>query len=214
MKNVVLVIFLSISLVSFSQKKLIKKFTSTLNEVLISTKGLDDFVLENATTNCIEIILFSENSHEQDILVAQKNNEIQIAFQLDEVQEKEIIFRKFMTERLQKANAIIRIPKGKKVIIFGDNVDIESKDFKNPLEIYIENGIVKLNTIKANILLKLYSGNVYATVKDSNINVLSKKGTIKVNTSVYQKEYKKVAVLATKKISITSLMANILLTTK
>ncbi|TXD46920.1 MULTISPECIES: hypothetical protein [unclassified Polaribacter] len=157
-------------------------------------------MLENSKTDFIEITLFAENSNEQHIDVKQENNEIQIGFQLDEVQEKEIIFRKFITKRLQRANAIIKVPKGKKVTIIGKDIDVESKDFKNPLEIYIENGIVKLNTIKATTVVKLYSGNVYATSKGSTIKVISNQGNIKVDAVFYQKEYKKEEVLATKEI--------------
>lgn len=214
MKNVFLIIFLSISFCSFSQKKLVKKFTSTLKEVIIFTEGLDDVVLENSKTDFIEITLFAENSNEQQIDVKQKNNEIQIAFQLDEVQEKEIIFRKFITKRLQRANAIIKVPKRKKVTIIGADVDIESKDFKNHLEIYIENGLVKLNRIKATTVVKLYSGNVYATSNGSTIKVISNLGSIKVDTVFHQKKYEKEEVLATKEILITSVRANIFLSTK
>ncbi|MGK0412722.1 MAG: putative ribonuclease YlaK [Polaribacter sp.] len=211
-RNCFVFVFLTMVWSSFSQKKVLKKFTSNLKEITILTEGLDDFVLENSNTNFIEITLFAKNSDEQHIVVQEKNNEIQIEFKLDKIQEKEIIFRKFITERLQRANAIIKVPKGKKVIIFGNNVDIESKDFKNDLKIYIENGIVKLNEIKANTQLKLYSGLVYAATKDANVDVISNNGKIKVDTVFYQKKYQKKEPTALKKLTITSLKANIFLT--
>ncbi len=211
MKKLVFISALFFIIVSFSQKKVVVKFESKLTDISIFTEGLDDFVLENSTSGFIEIILFAENSNQQHILFEEKNNEIQIAFKLDKIQEKEIIFRKFITERLQRANAIIKIPNGKTVIIFGDNIDVETKNFKNDLEIYIENGIVKLNTIQANTNIKLYSGNVYAIHKDLNIDVISRAGKIKIDSILYDKKYQKKSKEYSKRLKIISIKANIFL---
>jgi hypothetical protein len=214
MRNFFVFVFLTVVWSSFSQKKVLEKFTSNLKQITILTEGLDDFVLENSNTDFIEVTLFAQNSNEQHIIVTKNKNDIEIAFKLDEIIEKEIIFRKFITERLQRANAIIKVPKGKKVLIFGNNVDVESKDFKNELEIYIENGLVKLNEIKANAVLKLYSGNVFATTKDTDVFVVSKNGSIQIDSVLYAQKYEKKEASNTKRIAINSLMGNIFLTTQ
>ena len=211
MKKLVFISFLFFVVVSFSQKKVVEKFESKLTDIIISTEGLDDFVIENSISGYVEIILFAENSNQQHILIEEKNNEIQVQFKLDKIQEKEIIFRKFITERLQRANAIIKIPKAKKVTIYGENIDIESKSIQNDLEIYIENGIVKLNEIQKNTSLKLYSGNVYGVPKDCNIDVISRNGKIKIDSILHEKKYKRKLKKYSKAITITSIKANIFL---
>ena len=156
----------------------------------------------------------AESYDDQLIKIEQQPSKINVKFDFEGTQTREVIFRKFITKRLQRASAIVKIPKGKKVYIFGENVDIESVNFNNDLAIYIDNGIVKLNTIQANVILKLYSGNVYAKVKNTNIEVISNTGKIEIDDILYEKKYQKVKENDLKKISITSIKANIFLTTQ
>ena len=61
-KNILLKIlplFFLMSSGAFSQKKIIKKFTTNTKEIAIFTKGLDDLVLENSTSEFIEILLYA-----------------------------------------------------------------------------------------------------------------------------------------------------------
>ena len=58
------------------------------------------------------------------------------------------VFRKFITKRLQRASAIIKIPKNKAVIIFGEEINIAAKSYGGPMDIYIEKGLIKLDTIQ------------------------------------------------------------------
>ena len=133
-------------------------------------------------THFVEIILFAENPNEQHILVDVENNILLIEFKIEEIQSEEIVFRKFITKRLNRASAIVRVPKGIKTTIFGGNINIESKDFEQVLSVFIENGIVKLNHIKANTQVKLYSGNVSGILKKStNVDLNSKLGKIKID---------------------------------
>ena len=98
MKKIILLSLLFFSTILFSQKKVIKKVETNLQEIEISTTGLDNFVLENSTSDFIEIILFAENPNEQHILLNTENNVVQIAFIIEELQTEETIFRKFITK--------------------------------------------------------------------------------------------------------------------
>jgi hypothetical protein len=200
--------------VSFSQKKVVKKFQTFADEITIYTAGLDNLVLENSTSEFIEVTLFAESYDDQLIKIEEKNKELFIKFHFEGTEIREVVFRKFITKRLQRANAIVKIPKGKKVYIFGENVDIESQSHQNEMAIYIENGIVKLHEIAANTTLKLYSGNVYATVKNTNLEINSKDGKIEVDEVLYEKTHQKKMLENTKTFSVTSLKANIFLTDK
>jgi hypothetical protein len=214
MKKIFLISFLLLSMVSFSQKKVIKKFETQLKEIEISTIGLDDFVLENSTSGFIEIALFAENINDQVILLDYKTDVLHIDFKTAEIPTEETVFRKFITKRLHRASVIIKIPKGKKTTIFGDEINIESKNYQEDLTIFIEKGIVKLNQVKANVSIKLYEGSVYGVLKNSNINVNSSTGKIKVNTLFYEKTYQKKLQKNKNNFSVVTIKANILLTTK
>lgn len=214
MKYIYLVSFLCFSTVIFSQKKVVKTFETNLQEIEISTTGLDNFVLENSTSDFIEITLFAENPNEQHILFNTENEGIQVEFIIEELQSEETIFRKFITERLQRASVVVKIPKGKKVTIFGENINIESKSYQGNLAIFIEEGIVKFNEVKENVAIKLYEGNIYATLKNTNIDVTSKTGKIKVDDILHEKMYKIESEKNKKNFTVTSLKANIYLTTQ
>ena len=214
MRKFFLFILLTSQTLCFSQKKVLKKLQTNADEINIYTKGLDNIILENSSTGFLEIALQAESYDDQLIKIEQQPSKINVKFDFEGTQTREVIFRKFITKRLQRASAIVKIPKGKKVYIFGENVDIESVNFNNDLAIYIDNGIVKLNTIQANVILKLYSGNVYAKVKNTNIEVISNTGKIEIDDILYEKKYQKVKENDLKKISITSIKANIFLTTQ
>jgi hypothetical protein len=214
MKKIILLSLLFFSTILFSQKKVIKKVETNLQEIEISTTGLDNFVLENSTSDFIEIILFAENPNEQHILLNTENNVVQIAFIIEELQTEETIFRKFITKRLQRASAVIKIPKGKKVTIFGENINIESKSYQGNLAIFINKGIVKFNQVQAETAIKLYEGSIYATLKNSKIEVTSKLGKIEINDILYEKTYQNKSEKNQKTFTVTSLKANIYLTTQ
>tara|TARA_B100000795_G_C22802173_1_gene442538 strand:+ start:2075 stop:2773 length:699 start_codon:yes stop_codon:yes gene_type:complete len=213
-KNNFILLFLLFSSVILSQKKVVEKFESQSKEIEISTIGLDNFVLENSTSGFIEITLFAENINDQHIFLENKNDVLKVEFKIAEIQTEETVFRKYITKRLHRAFVIIKIPKGKKVTIFGDEINIESKNYQEDVTIFIEKGIVKLNQVKANVSIKLYEGSVYGTLKNSNINVTSKTGKIKVDTLFYKKNYIKKIQKNKNNFSVVTIKANIFLTTK
>ncbi|WP_299056719.1 hypothetical protein [uncultured Polaribacter sp.] len=209
----VLIVFFFCSCYVFSQKTVIKKFATAQNKIVIYTEGLDDFILENSNSNLVEVSLASENIDKQDILVGAKTYETSIHFKIPIPIEKEIIFRKFITERLQRATAKIKVPKNKAVTILGENINVTSKSYAGNLRVFLENGIVKLDTVQQNLELKLYTGSVFGCYKDANVKIASKKGNIKIDTVLYSKKYLNQQTKSTKEISISSVLANIYLST-
>ena len=214
MKRGVVLFFVLISGFMCSQKKISKKFETTSKEVTIYTAGLDNLVIENSNSNFVEVFLYAESYDEQLIKIENTQKTVNIKFDFEGTETREVIFRKFITKRLQRANAIVKIPKNKKVYIFGENVDIESKNLNNDLAIYIENGIVKLNEIKANTILKLYSGNVYASTKNIKLDLQSNNGKIEVDGLLKKKEYKTKGKEAQSQLTITTIKGNVFLTTE
>lgn len=214
MKNAFILLFCLLSSVVLSQKKITKKFQTKSKEIEISTLGLDDFVIENSESNLVEIYLFAEDSEEQHIVYNEAHNLLQIQFKIPNNNPEEKIFRKFITKRLHRASVIIKVPKNMKITVFGDEINIVSKSYKGDLNIFIEKGILKLHKIYANLFVKMYAGNIYAEVDKTNINVVSKTGTIKIDGVLVGKKHQKKEAKLNKEISINSLKANIFLTTK
>lgn len=214
MKRTILILILLISTVSFSQKKVVEKKQINANEISIYTEGLDNLVVENSNSGFLEVYLQAESYDEQFIEIEENSSEANIKFNFKGTETREVIFRKFITKRLQRAHAIVKVPQGKKVTIFGEDVDVETKSFKNNLAVYIENGIIKLNKIKANVMLKLYSGNVYASIQNSNIDIASSNGKIKVDSIFYQKKHQKKSLENKNELKVITIKANIFLTTK
>ncbi|NCT10517.1 MAG: hypothetical protein GW772_10645 [Flavobacteriia bacterium] len=183
-------------------------------EIEISTIGLDDFVLENSLSNFIEIILMAENSNQQQILFSEEKNVFSIKFQLDSLQTEEAVFRKFITKRLLRAHAIVKIPKGKNVTIFGENINVASKEFLGNVSIFIEKGDLKFEKIQSNTDINFYAGTISANVKNMNIMLHSNNGNIKVDDVFFQKDYQKKVTNSDQKLSINTIKGIIFLKTQ
>ena len=214
-KNILLKIlsfFFLISSSTFSQKKIIKKLTSTTKEIAIFTKGLDDLFLENSTSKFIEILLYAEDPNKQHIVIEEKSTKTDIKFKIPVFKSEEAVFRKYITKRLKRASVTIKVPKNKEVSIFGEHINISSKSFNGNLNVLIEKGIVKLDTIQQNLVLKMYEGNLFGVLKQSNLTIASKIGKIKIDAIFYKKKYEENRIDSSKEISITTLKGNIFLT--
>jgi len=204
--------FFLISSSTFSQKKIIKKFTTTTKEIAIFTKGLDALILENSTSEFIEILLFAEDPNKQHIVIEEKSTETGIKFKIPVFKSEDAVFRKYITKRLKRASVTIKIPKNKEVSIFGEHINISSKSYNGNLNVLIEKGIVKLDTIQQNLVLKMYEGNLFGVLKKSNLTIASKIGKIKIDAVFYKKKYKENRMNTGKEIAITTLKGNIFLT--
>lgn len=214
-KNILLKIlpfFFLMSSGAFSQKKIIKKLTTNTKEIAIFTKGLDDLVLENSTSKFIEILLYAEDTNKQHIVIEEKSTKTDIKFKIPVFKSEDAVFRKYITKRLKRASVTIKIPKNKEVSIFGEHINISSKSYNGNLNVLIEKGIVKLDTIQQNLVLKMYEGNLFGVLKQSNLTIASKIGKIKIDAVFYKKKYKENRTDTSKEIAITTLKGNIFLT--
>ena len=214
-KNILLKIlplFFLMSSGAFSQKKIIKKFTTNIKEIAIFTKGLDDLVLENSTSEFIEVLLYAEDPNKQHIVIEEKSTKTDIKFKIPVFKSEDAVFRKYITKRLKRASVTIKIPKNKEISIFGEHINVSSKSYNGNLNVLIEKGIVKLDTIQQNVVLKMYEGNIFGVLKQSNLTIASKIGKIKIDAVFYKKKYKENRLDTNKEISITTLKGNIFLT--
>tara|TARA_B110000090_G_scaffold171452_1_gene191518 strand:- start:301 stop:957 length:657 start_codon:yes stop_codon:yes gene_type:complete len=206
-------LLLFLSQIICAQKKVIKKVQTNATRVEISTVGLDDFVLENSNSDFLEIYLIAENPSKQHIVYTASEATANIEFRIPAMVSEEPVFRKFITKRLQRASAIIKIPKNKAVIVFGEEINISAKSYGGPLDIYIEKGLIELDTIQENTKIKLYEGRVFATLEATNIDVASTRGTIAINKEIQQESFYKKATKAPINFTIVTTKGNIFLTT-
>jgi hypothetical protein len=212
LKVYMVLFFLSMSTLLYSQKKVIKKFTTSTKAIYIIAEGLDELVLENADSECIEIFLYAENPNKQHIIVNEKNSETEIKFKIPIFKSEAAVFRKYITKRLKRARAIVKIPKNMGLTVFGESINITSKSYHGDLRIFIENGMVRLDTIQQNLELKMYAGNLYGVLKKTNLKIVSKIGKIKIDAVSYQKKYQEIETITSKEVSITTIKGNIFLT--
>ena len=205
-----IILFFSFS--GFSQQKLIKTVDFTVDEISILSFGLDHIRIVNSDTNQIEIELQDVNAKDYQIIVNEANSLFKISFKKVVFEGETKVFRKFITKRISKLNAVLKVPKNKKISIFGKHVDVYSKSYNGDLKIYVDKGDIQLAEIKQHTEVRLFDGNVSATVSKTNIDVTSNKGTILINNKIYTKKYQHKESINKKSLAIKSINANIKLT--
>lgn len=213
MKSLFTFIVVLFNVISLSSQKIIEKtieFNS--NAIEINTMGLDDLIIQNTKQEKITITLYSDDDQEKHQIAIEKKYEIlKIAFEIKEFQEPKQPVMKPITERLKRANAVIKIPKNKNISIYGINNNITALNYKGSLSISIENGIVKLGAIQQKVAVKLYAGNVFASVKETNLSITSNLGKIKIDDKLYAKEFELKQKYFSKELEISSIKANVFL---
>jgi len=209
MKKLLLIFLVTLNHVVFSQQVLMKTFEVNTAEIELATFGLDEIKIINSTSNKIEITLLGEN---QNLFITNKIefNILKIGFTLGFVEEP-TVFRKFITKRIHRSTAVIKLPKNKKISIYGNNVDVISKSYEGELNIFIDKGLVKLNEIKDNVTINLFQGNVFGTLNNTNVDLISNKGTIKVNDTIHVKKYQKIRKNISKDFKLHSINGNVTL---
>lgn len=213
MKQLICMLLLFVSCESFSQQMVMKSFYSDAQEIEVLTEGLDEIKIVNSKNKEIEITLFDENPNAHYILIDDETPILKIGFKLHFF-KNETIFRKFITNRLNRASVVLKLPKNKNLTLNGTNIDIISKNYQGNLKIYIDKGFINLNEIQQNAILKLFKGNVFAKTLNSNIDIQSNNGKIVVNNTQFQKKYQKQEIKKTKTFELISINANIVLSTK
>ncbi len=208
MKKKVLLFFLLLINATFSQEVLIKTIEVNTNELELDAFGLDEIKIVNSTSNNIEITLLDENPNTHTITTKQEFGVFKIGFELAFIEES-TVFRKFITKRLNRASVLIKVPKNKTITVHGEHVDVISKSYQGNLKIYIDKGLVNLHKVQANVDITLFQGNVFAELTNSNIDLLSRNGTIKVNTIFFKKSYQKVLKNSLKYFKVNSIKANV-----
>lgn len=180
------------------------------HELEVITYGLDDIVIENSEDDKLEVFLLDENPHAHNILFKKEGEVLVIAFELHISTLKNEVFRKYITRRLERARAIIKVPKNKRISIHGKTIGVSSKSYAGDLGIYIERGNIKLNRVHGDTNVLLFQGNVFGQVTSkSKLNLTTNNGTILINGVKKESPYLKENPLVSKTLTINSIHANL-----
>ena len=189
-RNFILFVFSFFFLVSYGQKKSVKTITTGSSIISISTMGLDELILENSTSEKIEITLKAENVSSQYILEEEKELAFHIQFKFPSLKLPYEPFRKYITERLKRASAVIKIPIGKSVIIKGENCDIISSFSGKELSIDLLNSIIRLQSYAKDNFIRFHAGNLYLGPSEVNLDLQTKTGIVSNGKIKKEKSFK------------------------
>lgn len=193
------------------QKKSVKTITTGSSVISISTMGLDQLTLENSASEEIEITLKAENASNQYISEEQKELEFHIEFKFPNLTFTNQPFRKYITERLKRASAVIKIPKGKSVLIQGENCDIISSFSGNELSIDLLNSIIRLQSYSKDSFIRFHAGNLYLEKQEMNVDLQTKTGIITDGKIKKGKSYKLLTHPSAAKTMVRTIKGNIFL---
>ena len=188
-RNSILLIFSFFFLSTNGQKKSVTTIATSTSVISISTMGLDELILENSTSEEIEITLKAENASKQYILDEEKQFEFHIQFKFPSLKLSNEPFRKYITERLKRASAIIKIPMGKSVIIKGENCDIISSFSGHELSIDMLNSIIRIQSHAKDNFIRFHAGNLYVGTTEVNLDLQTKTGIISHGKVKKEKSY-------------------------
>ena len=208
--SILVVCFFSV-LITNGQKKSVKTITTSNSVISISTMGLDELILENTTFEEIEITLKAENASNQYILEEEKELEFYIQFKFPSLKVPNEPFRKYITERLKRASAVIKIPTGKSVIINGENCDIISSFSGNELSIDLLNSIIRLQSFAKDNFIRFHAGNLYLGTSEVNLDLQTKTGIISDGKIKKEKSFKSYKNTSAAKTMVRTIKGNIFL---
>lgn len=206
-------VLLLFSIVMFSQQKITKKIQSDAPYVEVRTDGIDNLVIEESETNELEMIIsdvdglgviddFSCNDYNCVL-------SIKTDLRIDNPQTNKI--NMFPLAPPSNVSAVVKIPKNKKVTVFGETIDIQTQGYDGILAILIDKGNVRVKGIKGILEVDLFTGTVFATIENEALDIRTRKGTVTVNEKVQKSPYKR-KIKKAHKFIVKSINANVVLT--
>ena len=197
-----------------AQKVLKKSFSSKANKIIAEFDFIDQ--VEIVTTDMINQIIVISKSEEitsSNISIEEVRDKLFIKTIGKNVNGSEIAVIKLTNIRPVYASYQIKIPSNMNVDVSIVNGNFISKNFHGNLQLKMEEGTIKIDSFKGDILVNINIGNVSITeIEDCKINVHSNLG--KVQSSLNLKKGNKTyfyGVVGNKKntLNINAMLANI-----
>ena len=213
MKRTFLILLFFIPAGLFSQQKIIKTVKSDAPYVEVKTDGIDNLVIQESESDELEMIISDadgmgviENFSCNDFNCVLS---IKTELKIDNPQTNKI--NQFPLAAPTNVTAVVKIPRNKKVTVFGETIDIQTEGYEGILRILIDKGNVRIKGIKGITEVDLFTGTVFADVDQNALDIRTRKGSISMNEEVQKSPYKKKNKKAHKLI-VKSINANVVLT--
>ena len=195
MKKVIFISFLLINLIVLGQQQISKTIESDAPFIEFKTAGIDHLLIEESTTKKLEIIIIDADfGILENVSCNDFNCVLSITTNLKESS-------KLSSLKTSKAKAIIKIPKGRKVTVYGETININTNAYEGILRILIK-GITEV---------ELSTGTIYAMVNDASLDIKTRKGSIKFNEKIQKSPYR-IKQHKDRRLIIKSSKANVVLT--
>ena len=198
---------------SFAQQKILKTIESDAPFIEIKTEGRDNLDIEESTSN--ELAMFISDLDGLGVVENFSCNDyncvlsIKTQLKIDNPLTNKI--HQFPIAPASNVSAVVKIPKDKKVTVFGEMIDVQTMGYQGVLRMIIDKGNVRMQGLKGMVAIDLFAGNVYAKVAENSLDIRTRKGRISLDTvrqsSPFRKKGKKSHQLVVKSIN-----ANIVLT--
>jgi hypothetical protein len=183
MKKLIFKSFLFFSFVAFGQQTITKSIVSDAPYIELKTVGIDDLIIKESETSKLEITILNANlGILENVSCTDYNCVLSVATELKETLMLSSINR-------TKVSGIVKIPKGKKVTVFGETINLKIEGYQGVLRVFINEGNIDVKKIKGITDIALSSGNIYAQIEDASLDIKTRKGRITFDNKVQKSPY-------------------------
>lgn len=214
MQKHIFFIFLLLSTLLFSQQKIVRSLESNATYIEIHTKGIDDLKIEESASDQIEMMILNNKDFGvfENFTCTESNCVLKIetqALQKERINDKG---NQLPIKPATQVNALIRIPKNKKVTILGGLIDVQSSGYHGQLRVLIEQGNVVLKRVLGVTQIELSSGSCAVTIDDGSLDIRTRKGELRWNSILQQNRSIRKKKNEEKLLIVRTVNANIILT--
>jgi hypothetical protein len=198
---------------AIGQQKITRKIKSDAPYVEVKTEGIDNLIIQESEADELEMIISDADGLGviQDFVCNDFNCVLSIKTELKGTNDINNKINQLPIAPPTNVTAIVKIPKNKKVTVYGGTIDVQTDGYQGILRILIDKGNVRIKGIKGITEVNLFAGAVFANINENSLNIKTRKGSISVNNemqkSPYRKKKKKSHLLVVKSIN-----ANVVLT--
>jgi len=197
----------------FAQQKIVKTVESDAPYVEIKTDGIDNLVIEESESDQLEMIISDADGLGvlEDFSCNDYNCVLSIKTQLKIDNPNTNKINQFPIPPPSNVSAVVKIPKSKKVTVFGEMIDIQTEGYDGILRILIDKGNVRIKGVKGITEVDLFAGTVFAAVDQNALDIKTRKGRITLNQELQKSPFRKKTKKA-HKLVVKSINANVVLT--
>jgi len=196
-----------------AQKTLKKSFSSKANKIIAEFDFIDQVeIVTTDLTNQIIVISKSEEITSSNISIEEVRDKLFIKSIGKNVNGSEIAVIKLTNIRPVYPSYQIKIPRNMNVDVSIVNGNFSSKDFHGNLQLKIEEGTVKMDSFRGDVLIDINIGNVSITeIEDCKIDVHSNLGKINSSLELEKDNNHFYGIVGNKKnsLNINAMLANI-----